>query len=108
MAMTSWEERRRSLEERYAIDQEMAFKAAARRNRYLGEWAGRQLGYEGDQLEAYVRELIKTDLEEPGDMDVFRKLRADFDTANVAVSDEDIRVHMDRFTAKAMEELRSG
>ena len=91
--MTTFEDREKGFERKFAHDEELKFKATARRNRLLGLWAAEQMGLAGDAAQAYAREVIKADLAEPGDEDVFRKLRADFDAKGVIQSDHQIRPH---------------
>jgi len=92
--MTNFEDREKGYERKFAHDEELKFKATARRNKLLGLWAAEQLGITGDQAQAYAREVIKADLEIPGDDDVFRKIRRDFDAKGVQKSDHQIRSKM--------------
>ena len=105
--MTSFDERKDKYEKKFAHDAELKFKAEARRNKLLGQWAAELLGISGAGIDAYVQSLIRADLAERGDEDVFRKLRADFDKAGVAQTDHQIRRHMDEFLVKAAEELQA-
>ena len=89
--MTNFEDREKGYERKFAHDEELKFKATARRNKLLGLWAAEQLGITGDQAQAYAREVIKADLEIPGGDDVFRKIRRDFDAKGVQKSDHQIR-----------------
>ncbi|MCB1479330.1 MAG: DUF1476 domain-containing protein, partial [Rhodobiaceae bacterium] len=82
------------------------FKAMARRNRLLGEWAAEKLGLSGDEAAAYAKTVVMADFEEPGDEDVFRKVRADFDAKNVDQSDHQIRRTMDELLAVAVEQIQ--
>lgn len=75
--MSTFDDRERAFETKYAHDAEMAFKAIARRNKMLGDWAATLLGKSGDAVKAYEMEVIKADFEEDGDEDVVRKLVAD-------------------------------
>ena len=88
--MTTFEEREKGFERKFAHDEELKFKATARRNKLLGLWAAEKMGLSGDAAQAYAREVIKADLLEPGDEDVFRKLRSDFDARGVEQSDHQI------------------
>jgi hypothetical protein len=92
--MTSFEDREKGYERKFAHDEELRFRATARRNKLLGLWAAEQMGITGDAAQAYAREVIKADLEIPGDDDVFRKIRRDFDAKGVAQSDHQIRRKM--------------
>ena len=77
--MTSFDDREKSYERKFALDEELQFKATARRNKLLGLWAAEKMGLSGDEAQAYARQVVKADLEEPGEEDVFRKIRGDFD-----------------------------
>ena len=103
--MASMEERGEGFEKKFAHDEELKFKAEARRNKLLGVWAAGQLGR--DDAEAYAKEVVMADFEEAGDEDVFRKIRADFDAGGVSVSDEDIRSKMSELLAEAVEQIQS-
>src|SRR5689334_6987665 len=89
--MTAFEDREKGYERKFAHDQELKFRATARRNKMLGLWAAEQLGLSGEEAQAYAKEVIKADLEIPGDDDVFRKIRRDFDAKGVQKSDHQIR-----------------
>jgi hypothetical protein len=105
--MTTFDKREEGFEKRFAMDEESRFKALARRNKKLGLWAAEKLGLAGEAAEAYAKEVVVADLEEAGDEDVFRKLRADFDAKGVDVSDHQIRRNMDEFLAAAAAEVKS-
>lgn len=105
--MTTFDKRKDAFETKFAHDAELRFKAEARRNKLLGQWAAGLLGKSGDDAAAYVRDLIAADLEKAGDQDVFDKLRADFDAAGVAQSDHQIRRTMDEMMQTAMEQVRT-
>lgn len=77
--MATFEDRQRGFESKFARDDELRFKATSRRNRLLGLWAAEKLGKQGDEADLYAREVIRADMQEAGDEDVFRKLRGDFD-----------------------------
>lgn len=89
--MSSFNDREKAFESKFAHDQELKFKATARRNKLLGTWAAEQMGLSGDEAQAYVSEVIRSDLEEPGDEDVFRKVWADFQAKNVDLSEHQVR-----------------
>ena len=97
--MSTFEEREKSFEKKFAHDEELQFKVSARRNKYLGQWASQILGYNSDQEKEYIQSVIKADFEEAGDEDVFRKIKADLKDQNI--SDEDIRKKMDELNEKA-------
>ena len=103
--MTTFDKRKDGFERKFAHDAELRFKATARRNKLLGLWAAEKLGKSGDEAEAYAREVVRSDMEEAGDHDVFRKLRTDFDAAGVQQSDHQIRRTMDEFLAMAVDQV---
>ena len=98
------DERLASFENKFAHDEELKFRAEARRNKLLGHWAAEKLGRDGDE---YAREVIKADFEEADHEDVFRKVRGDFDAANVAVSDEELRQKMRELLVVAAEQVQT-
>lgn len=106
--MTSFDKREEGFEKKFAHDEEMRFKAEARRNKLLGLWAAEKLGKSGAEAEAYAKTVIAADFEEAGEEDVFRKVRRDFDAAKIEQSDHQIRRTMDELMAKAIEQVRSG
>ena len=103
--MTTFDKRGDAFENKFAHDEALRFKATARRNKQLALWAAEKLGR--TDLDAYVREVIASDLEEVGDDDLFRKIRKDFDAAGVAQSDHQIRHAMDELLTKAMAEIKT-
>lgn len=105
--MSSFDDRQDKFEKKFAHDATLRFKAEARRNKLLGQWAAGLLGHSGEKIDVYVKSLVAADLKEKGDEDVFRKLRADFDAAGVAQTDHQIRRHMDDFLSKAIEEIQA-
>lgn len=104
--MTTFDDREDKFEKQFAHDAALRFKAEARRNKLLGLWAAGLLGKEGEAAEDYAKEVIKADLEEAGDEDVFRKIRADFDAGKVDQSDHQIRRHMDEMMAEAIKQVQ--
>ena len=97
--MSSFEDRKKSFEMKFAHDEELKFKVDARKNKYLGQWVSSLLGYNISQEEAYIQSVIKADFQEAGDEDVFRKIRLDLKGHNI--SDEVIRNKMKEFDEKA-------
>lgn len=106
--MTTFDDREDKFEKKFAHDAELRFKAEARRNKLLGLWAAELLGKTGDDAQAYAKEVIKADFEEAGDEDVFRKVRKDFDAANVDQSDHQLRRTMDEMMSEAIRQIRDG
>ena len=105
--MTTFDKREEGFEKQFVHDEELKFKAVARRNRMLGLWAAQILGLSGAQAEAYAKEVVMADFEEPGDHDVFRKIRKDFDAKGIAQSDHQIRRTMDELMVKAVAEIKA-
>jgi hypothetical protein len=106
--MTTFDKREEGFERKFAHDEEMRFKAMARRNRLLGLWAAAQLGKAGPDADAYAKTVVLADFEEAGDEDVFRKVRKDLDEAGIAVTDGQIRAAMQELLSTALEQLRTG
>ena len=105
--MTTFDKREEGFEKRFAVDEELKFKANARRNKLLGMWAAEKLALTGADAEAYAKTIVMADFEEAGDDDVFRKVRKDFDEKGVKESDHQIRRTMDELMAKAIEALKA-
>jgi len=97
--------REKSFESKWAHDEELRFKVFARRNKLLGLWAAGQLGLSGAAAEAYARDVVKADFAQPGEEDVFKKIRADLSAKNVAVSDHAIRRKMEELLAAAKSQI---
>lgn len=106
--MTTFDNREKGFENKFAHDAELKFKAESRRNKALAEWAGAQLGLSGADLEDYVKAVRKADLVEKGDDDVFAKVKADLAAKGVAVADSEIRKVMGEALAKAVMDIEGG
>ena len=106
--MSGFDKREEGFEKKFAHDEELRFKAMARRNKLLGNWVAEKLGLAGTDAEAYAKTVVMADFDEPGDEDVFRKVRADLDAKKVAVSDEELRRAMTDLLGKAIEEIKAG
>jgi hypothetical protein len=106
--MTTFDKREEAFEKKFALDEELRFKAEARRNKLLGLWVAGKLGFTGDKAEEYAREVVRADFEEAGDEDVFRKIKKDLADAGASVSDADIRTAMSELMAKAVEQIKAG
>ena len=104
--MASMDDRKDAFEKKFAHDEELKFKATARRNKLLGLWAAEKLGKTGEDAEAYAKAVVVADFEEAGDDDVFRKIRADFDAAGVDQSDHQIRRTMDELLDEAIAQVK--
>ena len=105
--MSTFDKREEGFEGKFAHDEELRFKATARRNKLLGLWAAELLGMEGEEAEDYAKQVVRADFDEPGDDDVFGKIRADFDAAKVEQSDHQIRRTMDELMQKAVDQIQS-
>jgi hypothetical protein len=106
--MTTFDKREEGFEKKFAVDEELKFKANARRNRLLGLWAASKLGLSGTEADAYAKEVVIADFEEAGEDDVFRKIRNDLDAKGVKDTDQQIRQAMDELMAKAVLEIQAG
>ncbi len=105
--MTTFDEREKGFEKKFAHDQDLRFRAESRRNKMLAEWAGAKLGISGAALEDYIKAVRKADLAEKGDDDVLRKVKADFAEKGLDVSDAEIRQTMTELLAKAVAEIEA-
>ena len=101
--MNKFDEREKSFEKKFVKDEELQFKIAARRNKYLGQWVSKKLSYNLEQEKQYILSVIKADFQEAGDEDVFRKIQEDLKDQNVL--DQEIRKKMEEFNEKAKSEL---
>ena len=97
--MSSFEDRKKSFEKKFAHDQELQFKVSARRNKYLGEWVSKMLNFNSNEEKEYIQSVIKADFAEAGDQDVLRKIKEDLKDHNI--SEEEIRNKMDELNEKA-------
>ena len=105
--MSTFDKRQDGFERKFAHDEELRFKATARRNKLLGLWAADKMGITGEDADAYAKSVIKADFEEAGEEDVFRKIRGDFDDRNIDQTDHQIRRTMEELMAKASEQVTS-
>lgn len=92
--MTTFNDREKAAEAKFSHDQETAFRVMARRNKLLGLWVAEHLGLQGDEADAYAREVVKADFDRPGDEDVFEKVWKDLQDKNVDLSEHRVRRHM--------------
>ena len=104
--MNKFNEREKSFENKFAKDEELKFKLAARSNKYLGEWVSSELGKNEEEKKNYIQEIIKADMEEAGSEDVFRKVRKDFKIASISIEDSEIRVQMEKALSRAKEDFK--
>ena len=106
--MTTFDKREEGFEKKFAHDEELRFKATARRNKLVGLWAAEKLGLAGAAAENYAKDVVAADFEHPGSENVLGKLRKDFDTKGVATSDAEIRQVMNEMLAQAAAQIRAG
>lgn len=99
--MTTFKDREKGFENKFAHDQEMQFRITARRNRLLGEWAAGLMGLTPEETDAYAKAVIQADFEEVGDEDVIRKILGDLTAADIDVGDAKIREMIDEKTVEA-------
>jgi len=104
--MSKFDEREKSFEKKFAKDQELQFKIAARSNKYLAEWVSSKLGKNEEQKQNYIQEIIKADMEEAGRENVFRKVKNDFQIASIRVEDLEIRDQMESALNRAKEDFK--
>ena len=104
--MTTFDKREEGFEKKFAIDEELKFKAVARRNKLLGLWAAEKLGKGGDEAAAYAKEVVAADFEEAGDDDVFRKVAKDL--SGKGVNEAQVRQKMEELLAVAVAEVKAG
>ncbi len=105
--MTNMKDRQEGFEKKFAHDEELRFRATARRNKLLGLWAAEKLGKSGDDADAYAKEVVKSDFEEAGDEDVYRKVKGDLDAANTGLSEHQIRHQMSELLAVAVDQIKN-
>src|SRR5262245_19492717 len=105
--MTTFNDREKSFEKKFAMDEELKFKAEARRNRLLGQWAAAKLGLSGTAVDDYVKAVRKADLAQKGDEDVFQKIKADFIAKSVSVPDAELRKAISDFLATAVSQIEA-
>ncbi len=103
--MTAFEDRKKAAEAKFRHDQEFQFKAVARRNKLLGLWAAGQMGIEGADAEAYAKQVVVADFDEPGDDDVLRKVLGDLQEKGLDIDEHKVRHEMERLLSEAVEQL---
>jgi len=105
--MTTFDERERAYERKFALDEELRFKATVRRNKLVGLWAAEKLGLTGPDADAYAKDVIRADFSKPGDEDIVEKIRQDFDAKGVAVTNDQIRLALIEMTATAVHQIEA-
>jgi hypothetical protein len=106
--MTTFDDREHGFESKFAHDQELEFRAMARRNKLAARWAAGLMGLEGQHVEDYVKAVVRSEIEQPGEEDVFRKIALDLKAAGVHITETEIRSRMDELLALAREQIRAG
>jgi hypothetical protein len=104
--MNKFDEREKSFEKKFVRDSELEFKISARSNKYLAEYFGSKLGKSEEECKAYIQEIIKADMEEAGNEDVFRKIKKDFEVASIAVEDIEIKEYIEKALLRAREDFK--
>ena len=104
--MNKFDEKEKSFEKKFAMDEELQFKLEARSNKYLGEWVSSELGKNEEEKKNYIQDIIRADMEEAGNEDVFRKIKKDFQTASISIEDSEIRDQMAKALLRAKEDFK--
>ena len=105
--MTDFSDREKGEERKFAMDEETAFRVAARRNRLLGQWAAEKLGLTPEETAAYAKEVVQADFEEAGDEDVIRKILGDLVGAGCDVDEAEVRSALEQKAVEAKRQLMS-
>src|SRR5262245_56004039 len=105
--MTTFDEREKTFERKFALDEELRFKATVRRNKLVGLWAAEKLGLSGTEADEYAKTVIRADFQKPGDDDIVEKLRADFAAKGVAQSDDQINAALVETMAQAVQQIEA-
>ncbi|MEO6041375.1 MAG: DUF1476 domain-containing protein [Croceibacterium sp.] len=106
--MTDFKDRERGEEAKYAMDQDTAFRIAARRNRLLGHWAAEKMGLTAEETDAYAKAVIQADFEEAGDEDVIRKVLGDLTAAGCEIDEASVRAALSEKSVEAKRQFMSG
>ena len=106
--MTTFDDREKAYEAKFALDQDQEFKAMARRNKLLGLWAAEKMGLSPESADQYAQAVVRADFEQPGEEDVFRKVAGDVKGAGLNVSEGEIRSKMDELASVARDQVRAG
>ncbi|MCP3728969.1 DUF1476 domain-containing protein [Sphingomonas sp. MG17] len=103
--MTTFDDRERAFETKFAMDEDMAFRVTARRNRLLGQWAAARMGLTPEETDAYAKAVVQADFEEAGDEDVIRKIVGDLTAASVEIDEATVRQALDDQMVEARRQL---
>ena len=104
--MNKFSDREKGFEKKFQMDEELQFKVMARSNKYLGEWVSLRLGKKEEDIKNYIQEIIRSDLEEAGQEDVFRKIKKDFQSASITIEEKEIRDQMTKALLRAKEDFK--
>ena len=104
--MSRFDEREKSFEKKFQMDEELKFKVQSRSNKYLAEFVSEKLNKNEEETKNYIREIIKADMEEAGQEDVFRKIKKDFQKASVSIEDSEIRDQMEKALLRAKKDFK--
>ena len=107
-AMTTFDKREEAFEKKFVVDEELKFKALARRDRLTGLWVAAKLGMSGEQAIAYSREVVAAEFNEGGDAAVIAKLMDDLATKGIAITEDEIRAQMGEFLLQAIAQVKAG
>jgi hypothetical protein len=106
--MTTFDQRERAFEKKFAQDEELRFRANARRNRFIGLWAAKKLGLFGPEAESYAKVLVTTDVDKPNSDSVLERIGADLESKGIAETRDELRRLMEEFTVQAVAEIQAG
>jgi len=106
--MTTFDKREEAFEKKFVIDEDLKFKAVARRNRMLGLWAAEKLGKSGTDAESYAKDVVVAEFADAHDEEVVRKVTSDFAAKGVSLKEADVRIKMDEFMAQAVAQVKAG
>ena len=104
--MSRFDEREKSFEKKFQMDEELKFKVQSRSNKYLAEFVSEKLNKNEEETKNYITEIIKADMEEAGQEDVFRKIKKDFQKASVSIEDSEIRDQMEKALLRAKKDFK--
>jgi hypothetical protein len=108
LAMTTFDKREEAFEKKFVVDEELKFKALARRDRLIGLWVAAKLGLSGEQAIAYSREVVAEEFNEGGDVAVIAKLKSDLAAKGIAITEDEIRSQMGEFLLQAIAQVKAG
>ncbi len=103
--MSAFEDREKAFEDKYKLDQELQFRVEVRRNKLLGLWVAEQIGLSGADANAYAKEMVQADFEEPGIDDILRKARADLGVRGIEISDHRLETKVEELLIEAKRQV---